>query len=50
MEPDIFAGLNLARFSGLDISRYRQVLRAVEPASLPAFSGLIDFRGIRLVE
>jgi hypothetical protein len=23
MEPDIFAGLDLARFSGLDISRYR---------------------------
>jgi hypothetical protein len=39
MEPDIFAGLDLARFSGLDISRYRLVLRAVEPASLPAFVG-----------
>jgi hypothetical protein len=39
MEPDTFAGLDLARFSGLDISRYRLVLRAVEPASLPAFLG-----------
>jgi hypothetical protein len=39
MKPDIFAGLNIARFSGLDISRYRLVLRAVEPASLPAFLG-----------
>jgi hypothetical protein len=39
MERDIFAGLDLARFSGLDISRYRHVLRAVEPASLPAFPG-----------
>jgi hypothetical protein len=39
MEPDIFAGLDLARFSGLDISRYRHALRAVEPASLPPFLG-----------
>jgi hypothetical protein len=39
MEPDIFAGLDLARFSGLDISRYRHVLRAVEPASLRDFLG-----------
>jgi hypothetical protein len=39
MEPDTFAGLDLARFSGLDISRYRLVLRAAELASLPAFLG-----------
>jgi hypothetical protein len=39
MEPDIFAGLDLARFSGLDISRDRHVLCATEPASLPAFPG-----------
>ena len=39
MEPDTFAGLDPARFSGLDISRYRLVLRAAEPASLPVFLG-----------
>jgi hypothetical protein len=49
-EPDIFAGLDLARFSGLDISRYRHVLREVEPSFTARLSWLIDFRGSRLVE
>jgi hypothetical protein len=37
-------------FLGLDISRYRHVLREGRASFAARLSGLIDFRGSRLVE